>query len=72
MWKTYEMVDFERKVPDPKAVRIGKLGQNASGEDHKMPGEMVRLTINRFSAFVNQMMPNLIKSKRDWLHCRIW
>lgn len=50
-WKTYQIIDFEKEVPDPIAVRIGKLGKNASGEDYETPGELVRLTINEFSAY---------------------
>ena len=50
-WKTYQAVDFEKEVPNPVAVRIGKLGRNASGEDHNIPGELVRLTMNEFSVY---------------------
>ncbi len=50
-WKTYESIDFGSEVPDPTSVRIGKLGKNASGEDYKIPGKLVRLTINEFSAY---------------------
>jgi len=50
-WKTYETIDFENEVPDPVAVRIGKLGQNSSGEDHDFPGELVRLKIHSFAAY---------------------
>jgi len=39
------------EVPDPLAVRIGKLGQNASGEDYDFPGELVRLKMNSFAAY---------------------
>ena len=50
MWKTYHVIDFGAQVPDPMSARIGKLGENASGEDHSLPGEPVCLTINAFSA----------------------
>jgi hypothetical protein len=64
-WKSYECIDFEMKVPDPVAVRIGKLGKDASGEDHDFPGELVRLRINSFAAYgkldVNEIQK--IKSK---------
>ena len=50
-WKTYETIDFDQEVPHPIAVRIGKLGKDASGEDHEIPGEMVRLVMNEFSAY---------------------
>ncbi|TKG96982.1 hypothetical protein EYV94_00720 [Puteibacter caeruleilacunae] len=50
-WKTYQAVEFGTEVPDPLSVRIGKLGKNASGEDHTTPGELVRLTMNEFSAY---------------------
>ena len=50
-WKTYETIDFENEVPDPVAARIGKLGQNASGEDHDYPGELVRLKMNSFAVY---------------------
>jgi len=50
-WKTYESINFETEVPDPISVRIGKLGRNAFGADHDIPGELVRLTMNSFSAY---------------------
>ena len=50
-WKTYQAIDFGKPVPDPKAVRIGKLGENASGVDHEYPGQLVRLKVNSFSAY---------------------
>lgn len=50
-WKTYESVDFEGQVPDPVAVRIGKLGENARGTDYEKPGELVRLSMNHFAAY---------------------
>jgi hypothetical protein len=50
-WKTYQSIDFEAEVPDPLSARIGKLGKNALGEDHSLPGELVRLTMNEFSAY---------------------
>ncbi|MCY1722774.1 hypothetical protein OU798_20660 [Prolixibacteraceae bacterium Z1-6] len=55
-WKTYESIDFGRAIPDPISVRIGKLGRNASGEDHEYPGELVRLKMNSFAAYgtINQ------------------
>ncbi len=64
-WKTYQTVDFENEVPDPISVRIGKLGRNASGEDHDIPGELVRLTINEFSAYgkLDESEVQKIKSK---------
>ncbi|MGQ7871030.1 hypothetical protein [Sunxiuqinia sp. sy24] len=64
-WKTYETIDFETEVPDPVSVRIGKLGKNASGEDHEFPGELVRLKMNSFAAYgkLNQSEIEKIKSK---------
>ncbi len=64
-WKTYQVIDFEKEVPDPVAVRIGKLGRNALGEDHVVPGKLVRLTINEFSAYgkLNQKEMQKLKSK---------
>ncbi|MFD1163719.1 hypothetical protein [Hwangdonia seohaensis] len=64
-WKTYQIIDFEKEVPEPLAVRIGKLGKNASGEDHDVPGELVRLTINEFSAYgkIDENEVQKIKSK---------
>ncbi len=50
-WKTYESVHFDSKVPDPMAVRIGKLGKNGEGVDHEFPGELVRLKFNEFCAY---------------------
>ena len=38
-------------MSDPISVRVGKLGRDASGLDHIIPGDLVRLTINEFSAF---------------------
>lgn len=64
-WKTYETIDFGKEVPDPLSVRIGKLGKNASGEDNEIPGDLVRLTMNEFSAY-GKVDPNevqKIKSK---------
>ena len=50
-WKTYQTIDFEKEVPDPVSVRIGKIGRNASGEDHDFYGELVRLKMNSFAAY---------------------
>jgi hypothetical protein len=51
IWKTYESVAFDQEVTDPIAVRIGKLGKNASGEDHEFPGELGRSKVHSFAAF---------------------
>lgn len=59
-WKTYESIDFKTTVPDPIAVRIGKLGKNANGMDNDTPGELVRLKINSFSAY-GKLDPNEIE-----------
>ena len=68
-WKTYEAIDFGKKVEDPRAVRIGKIGRNASGEDHDFPGDLVRLTFNGFSAYsrVNQAELDKMKAKLEAL-----
>ncbi len=50
-WKTYQSIDFGQPIPDPQAVRIGKLGENAAGTDHPYPGDLVRLKINAFAAY---------------------
>lgn len=50
-WKTYESIDFGQQVEDPLAVRIGKLGKNAEGEDHAFAGDLIRLRINEFEAY---------------------
>ncbi|MDN5202212.1 hypothetical protein QQ008_12580 [Fulvivirgaceae bacterium BMA10] len=50
-WKVYQTVELEADTGDPIAVRIGKLGRNASGEDHQYPGELVRLKVNHFGAY---------------------
>jgi len=63
IWKTYEAIDIGKKAPDPIAVRIGKLGKNASGEDHDFSGELVRLTINGFAAYSKIDTAELIKIK---------
>lgn len=64
-WKTYETIDFGSNVPDPLSVRIGKLGKNASGKDHSIPGELVRLSFNMFAAYgkLDSSEVNKIKSK---------
>ncbi len=68
-WKTYEAVDFGKKIEDPQAVRIGKIGRNASGEDHDFPGDLVRLTFNEFSAYskVDQTEIDKMKAKLEAL-----
>jgi hypothetical protein len=65
VWKTYESIDFGEAIQDPIAVRIGKLGKNASGEDHQFPGELVRLKMNSFAAYgrLDQNELNKIKTK---------
>ncbi len=50
-WKIFQEIDFGKPVEDPVAVRIGKLGKNASGVDFTTPGELVRLKINEFAAY---------------------
>ncbi|MCF6358386.1 MAG: hypothetical protein L3J54_11325, partial [Draconibacterium sp.] len=50
-WKTFQKIDFGKPINDPVAVRIGKLGKNASGEDFSTPGDLVRLKINEFAAY---------------------
>ena len=64
-WKTYQTIDFEKSVPDPVSVRIGKIGQNASGEDHDYYGELVRLKVNSFAAYgkLDESEIQKIKSK---------
>ncbi len=64
-WKTYQVIDFGKEVPAPKAVRIGKLGRNASGNDHKNVGELVRLKMNHFAVYgkLNKDEIQKIKSK---------
>ena len=51
VWKTYQSIEFNQAVKDPKKVRIGKLGKNAEGKDHEMPGELARLKFHSFSAY---------------------
>ena len=64
-WKTYQTIDFGKDVPDPVSVRIGKIGQNASGEDHDYYGELARLKVNSFAAYgkLDQSEIQKIKSK---------
>ena len=50
-WRTLEAIDFGREIPDPKTVRIGKLGKKADGQDGTFPGELARLTFNHFAAY---------------------
>lgn len=50
-WKTYESIDFGKPVDAPVAVRIGKIGRNASGDDFDTPGDLVRLKVNEFKAY---------------------
>ena len=50
-WILFESIDFGTPVTDPIAVRIGKLGREAKGEDHTDIGNLVRLKFHHFSAF---------------------
>ncbi len=50
-WKTYQKIDFEGAVKNPVSVRIGKMGKNAEGIDHKIPGKLIRLKINKLVAY---------------------
>lgn len=63
-WKTYEAINFGKDVEDPLAVRIGKIGRNAEGTDHKFPGEFVRLKINNFAAYSRIKVDELEKTKK--------
>lgn len=63
-WKTYEIIDFGQKVPDPKSVRIGKPGRNAEGIDHESPGEFIRMKINEFTAYTHPMEDEIEKLKK--------
>ena len=69
-WRTLEGVDFGRDVPDPVAVRIGKLGREGAGKDHEHPGEIVRLKVNRFAAYSRLQPAHLeaIQQSLDVLH----
>ncbi|MFT4567887.1 MAG: hypothetical protein ACI9FN_002855, partial [Saprospiraceae bacterium] len=62
-WKTYQTIDFEKDVPDPVAVKIGKIGRNASGEDHDFYGELVRLKMNSFAAYGRLDESEILKVK---------
>lgn len=50
-WISFMVIDFEKPVDDPIAVRVGKLGENASGEDFETPGDLVRLKIKEFGVY---------------------
>ncbi len=65
IWKTFHVIDFEEPVNDPVAVRIGKLGKNAEGEDHQFPGELVRLKMNEFTAYSRLDSNELDKIKSE-------
>ena len=63
-WRIYKSINFESEVPDPIAVRIGKLGANAEGIDYQLPGEIVRLKINSFGAYT-KLMPEKISEVKE-------
>ncbi len=50
-WMLFKSIEFDEMVKDPQAVRIGKLGLNANGEDYHIPGDLVRIKYHSFAAY---------------------
>ncbi len=64
-WKCYHTIAFDDEPGDPVAVRIGKLGPETNGLDHANPGRIVRLKIQKLTAWssIDPARMNKLKSR---------
>ncbi len=61
-WRTYRLIQSSKPFADPLKVRVGKLDNAGGGTDYATPGELGRLTIQKFAAY-GPLMPKALETQ---------